>query len=100
MDAIGHNLTRIRALRREISLAEPDAVVSFLTRTNVLVLIAAGKLRGRVIVSERSAPGTRWVGGVWRALARPLYRRAAAEWSDARQQMAGRASSELLLADS
>lgn len=78
VDAIGHNLTRIRALRREISLAEPDAVVSFLTRTNVLVLIAAGKLRGRVIVSERSAPGTRWVGGVWRALARPLYRRAAA----------------------
>jgi glycosyltransferase involved in cell wall biosynthesis len=78
VDAIGHNLTRIRALRREINLAEPDAVVSFLTRTNVLVLIAAGKLRGRVIVSERSAPGARWVGGVWRALARPLYRRAAA----------------------
>lgn len=78
VDAIGHNLTRIRALRREINLAEPDAVVSFLTRTNVLVLIAAGKLRGRVIVSERSAPGARWVGGVWRALARPLYCRAAA----------------------
>jgi len=78
VDAIGHNLTRIRALRRAINLAEPDAIISFLTRTNVLVLIAAGKLRSRVIVSERSAPGTRWIGGVWRALARPLYRRAAA----------------------
>jgi glycosyltransferase involved in cell wall biosynthesis len=78
VDAIGHNLTRIRALRREINLAEPDAIISFLTRTNVLVLIAAGKLRGRVVVSERSAPGARWIGGVWRALARPLYRRAAA----------------------
>jgi glycosyltransferase involved in cell wall biosynthesis len=78
VDAIGHNLTRIRALRREINLAEPDAIISFLTRTNVLVLIAAGKLRGRVVVSERSAPGVRWIGGVWRALARPLYRRAAA----------------------
>jgi len=78
MDAIGHNLIRIRALRREIHLAEPDAIISFLTRTNVLVLIAAGKWRARVIVSERSAPGARWVGGVWRALARPLYRRAAA----------------------
>ena len=78
LDAIGHNLVRIRALRREIELAQPDAIVSFLTRTNVLVLIAAGKWRARVIVSERSAPGARWVGGMWGALARPLYRRAAA----------------------
>jgi len=78
VDAIGHNLVRIRALRREINLVQPDVVISFITRTNILVLLAAGKTRARVIVSERSAPGPHWVGGVWRALGRPLYRRAAA----------------------
>jgi len=78
LDAVGRNVVRIRALRREFDLAQPDAIVSFLTRTNVLVLIAAGKRRARVIVSERSAPGPHWVGGMWGALARPLYRRAAA----------------------
>lgn len=78
VDAIGHNLMRVRALRREINLVHPDAVISFITRTNILVLLAAGKTRARVIVSERSAPGQHWVGGVWRALGRPLYRRAAA----------------------
>lgn len=78
VDAVGRNLLRIRALRHEISRVQPDAVISFITRTNVLVLIAAGKMRSRVIVSERSAPGPHWTGGIWRALGRPLYRRAAA----------------------
>ena len=76
--AIGNNLMRIRALRRAIRMAQPDALISFITRTNVLVLIAAGRLRARVIVSERTALGTRWTSGAWRAFGCPLYRRAAA----------------------
>jgi glycosyltransferase involved in cell wall biosynthesis len=78
LDAIGNNLGRIRALRRAIRTARPDALLSFTTRTNVLVLIAAGRARARVIVSERTAPGPSWARGVWRTLGRPMYRRAAA----------------------
>ncbi|MGH8125315.1 MAG: glycosyltransferase family 4 protein [Rhodanobacteraceae bacterium] len=78
LEAIANNWTRIRALRRAIRLSQPDALLSFLTRTNVLVLLAAGRWRARVIVSERTAPGGHWAGGIWRALGRPLYRRAAA----------------------
>lgn len=76
--ALGNNVVRIRALRRAIEVCGPDAVISFVTRTNVLTLLAATGLRVPVIVSERTfLPGERWVNGIWRMLYAPLYRRAA-----------------------
>ncbi len=77
--AVGNNVARVRALRRALRRCRPDAVISFITRTNVLVLAAAAGLRVPVIVSERTfLPGARWVHGLWRVLHGPLYRRAAA----------------------
>lgn len=77
--ALIHNLVRIRALRRALRAGRPDVVISFVTRTNVLTLLAATGQRVPVIVSERTfLPGQRWVAGVWARLYRPLYQRAAA----------------------
>lgn len=76
--ALGNNVVRIRALRRAIKVCGPGAVISFVTRTNVLTLLAATGLRVPVIVSERTfLPGERWVNGIWHMLYGPLYRRAA-----------------------
>ena len=55
--AFGVNLvTRARWLRRSIRGIEPDAVISFLTQTNILTILAARGLTGRIIVSERNDP--------------------------------------------
>jgi glycosyltransferase involved in cell wall biosynthesis len=55
--AFGINLvTRARWLRRSIRRIKPDAVLSFLTQTNILTILAARGLVGRIIVSERNDP--------------------------------------------
>jgi glycosyltransferase involved in cell wall biosynthesis len=47
---------RIRALRRVLLAEEPDAVLSFLTETNVLTILASLGLRTRLVISERANP--------------------------------------------
>lgn len=76
--AIGHNVVRIRALRHAIAASRPDAVISFIAESNVRVLIAAAGLRVPVIVSERIFLTAHHVRGIWRALRRWSYPRAAA----------------------
>jgi glycosyltransferase involved in cell wall biosynthesis len=64
---------RLRRVIREIA---PEAIVSFLTTTNILVLMATRGLGIRTIVSERNDP--RLQRNTWRvdAARRLLYRRA------------------------
>jgi GalNAc-alpha-(1->4)-GalNAc-alpha-(1->3)-diNAcBac-PP-undecaprenol alpha-1,4-N-acetyl-D-galactosaminyltransferase len=50
------NLQRIWALRRVVSSLEPHAVLSFVTSTNVLTILACMRLPVRIIVSERVDP--------------------------------------------
>lgn len=76
--AIGHNIVRIRALRRAIAASRPDAVISFIAESNVRVLIAAAGLRVPVIISERTALNGHHMRGVWRTLRRWSYPRASA----------------------
>jgi len=76
--AIGHNIVRIRALRRAIAASRPDAVISFIAESNVRVLIAAAGLRVPVIISERTALNGHHMRGVWRTLRRWSYPRATA----------------------
>jgi glycosyltransferase involved in cell wall biosynthesis len=76
--AIGHNIVRIRALRRAIASSRPDAVISFIAESNVRVLIAAAGLRVPVIISERTALNGHHMRGVWRTLRRWSYPRATA----------------------
>jgi glycosyltransferase involved in cell wall biosynthesis len=47
---------RTRGLRTSLRRIAPDAVLSFLTQTNILTLIAARGLPMRVVISERNDP--------------------------------------------
>lgn len=67
---------RIKALRRAMTQISPDLVISFLTRTNVLSVLAATGLGFPVIVSERNNPSLQQFGPVWDWLRRRTYRRA------------------------
>lgn len=84
------NVRRIRSLRRVLLTVKPTAVLSFLTETNVLTILASLGLRTRLVISERANPASdTTVPRVWKALRRCLYWRshtvvaqttAAAEW--------------------
>ena len=65
---------RIKSLRRVIAADDSDTVVSFMDRTNVLVLVATLGLRSRVVVSERNYPPALPPGRFWSALRFLLYR--------------------------
>ncbi|WP_245448296.1 MULTISPECIES: glycosyltransferase family 4 protein [Neorhizobium] len=67
---------RIIRLRSAIRQADPAFVLSFLTRTNVLTLIAMVGSRIPVAVSERNNPDAQTFGRVWRLLRGWLYPRA------------------------
>lgn len=67
---------RVLRLRKAIVAASPDIVLSFLTRMNVLTLLATRGLGIPVIVSERSNPALQKVGASWNTLRLHLYPRA------------------------
>ncbi|HKY81568.1 MAG TPA: glycosyltransferase family 4 protein [Sphingobium sp.] len=67
---------RIGALRRELGGVRPDLIISFLTRTNVVSVLAAKPLGIPVIVSERNNPALQRPGAFWSALRRYAYARA------------------------
>lgn len=76
--ALRNNALRLRSLRRALRAAQPDAIISFTTTVNLLVVLATTGWRVPVIVSERSFVGAQPPRGVWRLVYRMLYRRAAA----------------------
>ncbi|WP_026614503.1 glycosyltransferase family 4 protein [Ensifer aridi] len=67
---------RFQRLRTAIQQSQPDLVLSFLTRTNVLTLLATIGLAVPVIVSERNNPALQPLGPFWKWLQRSLYPRA------------------------
>jgi glycosyltransferase involved in cell wall biosynthesis len=69
---------RLRALRRTVADKRFDVVVSFLTKINVLTLLAMLGRRTPVIVSERNNPDRQPAHPLWHVLLRRLYPRAAA----------------------
>lgn len=66
--ALQNNLSRARALRRAICATHPDAVLSFMDKTNVLTLIATRGLNIPVVVSGRSDPAMNYPGPAWARL--------------------------------
>jgi GalNAc-alpha-(1->4)-GalNAc-alpha-(1->3)-diNAcBac-PP-undecaprenol alpha-1,4-N-acetyl-D-galactosaminyltransferase len=68
------NLQRVVRLRRFLNVARPDAVLSFMTESNLLTILAGVGLNRRVVVSERVQPALQsalpWT---WRILRRGLY---------------------------
>src|SRR5437660_9672890 len=70
------NVRRFLALRRAVTRIKPHVVLSFVTRMNVLAILACTGLPVRVLVSERvDAVGHR-EQRLWAALRALVYRRA------------------------
>ena len=74
--ALRANVQRLRALRRAIADVAPDVVLSFVTRMNVLVILASLGMAARVIVSERIDPASHREQWPWAGLRRLVYGRA------------------------
>ncbi|MEW9857045.1 glycosyltransferase family 4 protein [Novosphingobium sp. M1R2S20] len=74
--AAGYYRERLKLLRSAFQFVAPDLVVSFLTRTNVLSVLAAGRNGPPVLVSERNNPALQTVGPIWELLRRRTYARA------------------------
>jgi GalNAc-alpha-(1->4)-GalNAc-alpha-(1->3)-diNAcBac-PP-undecaprenol alpha-1,4-N-acetyl-D-galactosaminyltransferase len=70
---IGNNLGRVQCLRALFRSSEFDVVVSFIEKSNILVLLATFGLGVPVIVSERIDPRKYAVGWVTATLRRLLY---------------------------
>jgi len=75
-EALRANAQRVRTLRRAISTIEPHVVLSFVTRMNVLAILAFMGLPARVVVSERVDPASHREERIWAALRSIAYHRA------------------------
>jgi len=71
-------LARLAEIRKAIRRSEPDLVLSFLTKINVLSLLAATGLGVPVVISERNNPQLQKAHPLWRLAQSLLARRAAA----------------------
>ncbi len=67
---------RVLRLRSAIRLSKPDFILSFLTRTNVMVLVATLGMSVPVVVSERNNPAVQPFGKIWKWFQARLYPRA------------------------
>jgi len=68
-----NNLKRISGLRQAIRNSRPDIVISFMDKMNIVTLAAAQGLRVPVIISERTDPALKSIGGIWNQLRRWTY---------------------------
>jgi len=76
--AVWNNMVRLKRLRTAIHLSQPDAVISFVEKTNILVLMSTIALHIPVVACERIDPRYYKIEQVWAVLRRVLYRRAVA----------------------
>lgn len=73
LQVVWRSIRRVSVLRREIGASHPDAVISFMDRTNVLVLLAMRGMHIPLLVSERIDPIAYPQNRVWSALRSWLY---------------------------
>lgn len=75
--AMFRSARRAWQLRRALRRLNPDRIISFLTKVNVLTLLATIGSATPVIISERNNLARQGMNGLWRRLADALYQRAA-----------------------
>jgi glycosyltransferase involved in cell wall biosynthesis len=73
-----NNIKKIKVLRSAIKDNKPEAVISFMDRTNVLTIFACLGLNAQVVVSEHIDPSQHNPGRIWGALRRVVYQYAQA----------------------
>jgi len=73
VSGIANNLRRMRTLRRALTEARPQAVISFIDQTNVVTLAATLGTGLPVIVSERGHPIDQPMSRLWNWLRHRLY---------------------------
>jgi GalNAc-alpha-(1->4)-GalNAc-alpha-(1->3)-diNAcBac-PP-undecaprenol alpha-1,4-N-acetyl-D-galactosaminyltransferase len=76
--ALFNNWIRLRRLRDAIHRSQPDTVISFTDRMNVVTLLACRPLGVDTVVSERIDPSQQPLGRMWSWLRRRVYPRARA----------------------
>jgi glycosyltransferase involved in cell wall biosynthesis len=77
-ESMWNNVVRLKRLREAILISHPDAVISFIEKTNILVLMSTIGLSIPVVACERIDPRYHKIEPVWAVLRQVLYRRAAA----------------------
>ncbi|RSU20261.1 glycosyltransferase family 4 protein [Sphingomonas koreensis] len=77
LSAYAAGIRRARALRRALDAGKYDVVISFLTKINVLTLLATLGRHTPVIVSERNNPDRQPAHPLWQMMLHRLYPRAA-----------------------
>ena len=71
--ALRATFVRVHRLREAIRRSQPDVVLSFMDRTNVLALLATRATGIPVVVAERNNPWLLPIGWVWEFLRRVTY---------------------------
>ena len=71
--AILQNIRRVLALRNVIKQGNSDIVISFVSTTNILTVLACIGLALKVVISERNDPSRQNIGSVWEKLRRLTY---------------------------
>jgi GalNAc-alpha-(1->4)-GalNAc-alpha-(1->3)-diNAcBac-PP-undecaprenol alpha-1,4-N-acetyl-D-galactosaminyltransferase len=72
-DALAANRQRIIAVREAVRRSQPDCVISFCDKMNIVSIAACQPLRVPLIISERSDPRRQKLGWYWEAARRWLY---------------------------
>lgn len=73
---IANTARRIKALERVYREFEPDVVISFLTKANIMSILAARRSKVPVIISERNNPTLQNFNPLWRAARAYTYPKA------------------------
>ncbi len=73
LHAVRNNLQRFLALRRAIQVINPDLVISFVARENILTLVSLGQTNYPVIVTEHNNQRFRSCGQPWSQIRRLVY---------------------------
>jgi len=59
------NITRFIRLRRELMRLNSEIVLSFLTTTNILTILASAFMSHKLVISERNDPNRQRIGTFW-----------------------------------
>ncbi len=72
-EALVNNAKRIITLRKTIKSIQPDIIISFLTQTNIISIIATIFLNIPIIIAERSIYDTENNNKFWKLLRKVIY---------------------------